>query len=82
MTSLVTILLYIKNKPDRELRQKAIKKGEHHMTRKQRKIVDEMLRRPQPTKPQTVEEMRAKFRCHDGSYESACGRADHADDPG
>jgi monoterpene epsilon-lactone hydrolase len=31
------------------------------MSRKQRKIVDEMLRHPQPTKPQSVEEMRSNF---------------------
>ncbi|NBD23062.1 alpha/beta hydrolase [Paenibacillus glycinis] len=31
------------------------------MSRKQRMIVDEMLRRPQPTKPQTVDEMRSNF---------------------
>ncbi|BFH59488.1 alpha/beta hydrolase [Paenibacillus azoreducens] len=31
------------------------------MSREQRKILDEMLRRPEPTKPQSVEEMRANF---------------------
>ncbi|MBE9913707.1 alpha/beta hydrolase [Paenibacillus donghaensis] len=31
------------------------------MSREQRKILDEMLRRPEPTKPQSIEEMRANF---------------------